>query len=72
MATMTEIVHSLAKEKGVLLDFKCMSFATGSQKVLRSYGADNVKRMQETAAKYDPEGVFQKLQRGGFLLRDNI
>ncbi|KAJ5663604.1 6-hydroxy-D-nicotine oxidase [Penicillium longicatenatum] len=72
VATMTEAVQSLAKEKGVLLDFKCMSFATASQKVLRSYGADNLERMQEIAAKYDPEGVFQKLQHGGFLLRDNI
>ncbi|KAJ5657925.1 6-hydroxy-D-nicotine oxidase [Penicillium longicatenatum] len=72
VATMTEAVQSLAKEKGVLLDFKCMSFATASQKVLRSYGADNLERMQETAAKYDPERVFQKLQHGGFLLRDNI
>ena len=69
---MAEKVQSLAREKGVLLDFKCMSFATASQKVLGSYGPDNIKRMQETAAKYDPEGVFQKLQHGGFLLRDQV
>lgn len=70
--TMSEKVQNLAKERELLLDFKCMSFATASQKVLGSYGADNVKRMQEVAAKYDPEGVFQKLQNGGFLLRDNV
>jgi hypothetical protein len=70
--TMAETVQSLAKERGLLLDLLCMSFATGSQKPLRSYGADNLKRIQDTAAKYDPEGVFQKLQYGGFLLRDNI
>lgn len=69
---MAESVESLASEKEALLDFKCMSFANAHQKVLRSYGADNVERMQETAAKYDPEGIFQKLQHGGFLLRDNI
>lgn len=69
---MTESAELLANEKGFLLDFKCMSFANASQKVLHSYGTDNVQRMQETAAKYDPEGVFQKLQHGGFLLRDNI
>ncbi|KAL3264517.1 hypothetical protein ABHI18_000732 [Aspergillus niger] len=68
----SEKVQYLAKEKGLLLDFKCMSFATASQKVLGSYGVDNIKRMQEVAAKYDPEGVFQKLQNGGFLLRDNV
>lgn len=70
--TMGENVQSLAKRKGLLLDFLCMSFATGSQKVLRSYGADNVKRMQDTAAKYDCEGVFQRLQNNGFLLHNNI
>lgn len=70
--TMAESVQSSAEAKGLLLGFKGMTFATASQKVLRSYGADNVKRMQDTAAKYDPEGVFQKLQYGGFLLRDNI
>lgn len=70
--TMSEKVQNLAKARGLLLDFRCMSFATASQKVLGSYGAENVKRMQEVAAKYDPEGVFQKLQNGGFLLRENV
>ncbi len=69
---MAKNIQSIAREMGLLLDFLCMSFATGSQKVLRSYGTGNVKRMQDVAEKYDPEGVFQKLQNGGFLLRDNI
>ncbi|KAJ5101068.1 6-hydroxy-D-nicotine oxidase [Penicillium angulare] len=72
VAVMTESVQWLASKKKDLLDFKCMSFATASQKVLGSYGVDNVTRMKEAAAKYDPEGVFQKLQHGGFLLRDSI
>lgn len=67
-----ERVEALAREMGLLLDYKCANFATGHQKVLRSYGADNLRRLQEVAAKYDPEGVFQKLQNGGFLLRDNV
>lgn len=70
--TISKTVQSLAKTKGTLLDFKYMTFDTCSQKVLGSYGAENIKLMQEVAAKYDPEGVFQKLQNGGFLLRDNI
>ncbi|KAI2826120.1 hypothetical protein CBS133816_7774 [Aspergillus niger] len=70
--TISKTVQSLAKTKGTLLDFKYMTFDTGSRKVLGSYGAENIKLMQEVAAKYDPEGVFQKLQNGGFLLRDNI
>ncbi|KAE8334942.1 hypothetical protein BDV24DRAFT_156451 [Aspergillus arachidicola] len=69
---MSEMVPSLARETGLLLDFKCMSFAMASQRVLGSYGPENIKRTQEAAAKYDPEGVFQKLQYGGFLLRSNV
>ncbi|RYP91059.1 hypothetical protein DL770_002804 [Monosporascus sp. CRB-9-2] len=67
--TMAQTVQSLAKERGLQLSYVSMSFANASQEVLRSYGAENVKKMQETAAKYDPKGVFQKLQNDGFLLR---
>ncbi|KAJ5734910.1 uncharacterized protein N7483_000035 [Penicillium malachiteum] len=72
VATMAESVEVLAKEKGLLLEFKPMGFATGSQNVLGSYGAANLKQMREVAAKYDPEGLFQRSQYGGFLLRDTI
>jgi hypothetical protein len=64
-------VEALARGKGLLLAYKSANFATGHQKVLHSYGAENLSRLKETAAKYDPEGFFQKLQYGGFLLRDN-
>jgi hypothetical protein len=62
--------EKLAREKGVLLDYICPSFAGASQKVMRSFGEANAKKIQEFAAKYDPEGVFQKLQHDGFLLRN--
>jgi len=69
---MAEKVNELAREKGSQLDVLCMNFANTAQKVLGSYGAENVKVLKETAAKYDPEAVFQNLQYGGFLLRDSI
>lgn len=62
-------VEKLAREQGQLLDYLCPSFARASQKVIGSFGEDNLKKMKEVAAKYDPEGVFQKLQNDGFLLR---
>jgi hypothetical protein len=62
-------VEKLAKEKGVLLDYLCPSFAGASQKVMRSFGENNLQKIRDVAAKYDPEGVFQKLQNDGFLLR---
>ncbi|KJZ70865.1 hypothetical protein HIM_09730 [Hirsutella minnesotensis 3608] len=67
-----ERVQRLAKERELLLPYLCMTFATASQKVLGSYGDDNLKRMRHVAAKYDPEGVFQELQHNGFLLRNSV
>lgn len=62
-------MRNIAEGKGQLLDLIFMNDASVSQNVLASYGADNVRRLQETAAKYDPDGVFQKQQKDGFLLR---
>lgn len=62
-------VKELAREQGQLLDYLCPSFAGASQKVMASFGEANLKKMKEVAAEYDPEGVFQKLQNEGFLLR---
>lgn len=65
-------VQKAASTRGLLLDFLCMSFATAPQPVLRSYGTDNGRRLQEAAAKYDNGGLFQKLQNDGFLLRNSL
>ena len=64
------LTAELAEEKGLLLTYLAMNFAHSSQKVLQSYGAENVKFLKETASKYDPEGLFQRLQNNDFLLRD--
>ncbi|OJK04879.1 hypothetical protein ASPACDRAFT_1851840 [Aspergillus aculeatus ATCC 16872] len=69
--TMAEMVEALARKEGVYLDFKCMNFAEAGQKVLGSYGARNVERMQAVAEEYDPEGFWQGLLFGGFLLRES-
>ncbi|KAI1452358.1 hypothetical protein F4805DRAFT_472461 [Annulohypoxylon moriforme] len=61
--------QKIAQEKGQLLNHLFMNDASTSQNVLASYGADNAKILQEIAIKYDPEGVFQKLQIDGFLIR---
>ncbi|KAI0889805.1 6-hydroxy-D-nicotine oxidase [Annulohypoxylon maeteangense] len=61
--------QKIAQEKGQLLNLIFMNDASTSQNVLASYGADNARMLQETAAKYDPQGVFQKLQYDGFLIR---
>jgi hypothetical protein len=63
-------VEKIAGAKGLLLDFLCPSFAGASQNVLRGFGEENLQNLRNIASKYDPEGVFQKLQNDGFLLRN--
>lgn len=45
-----------------------LNYASPDQDVLRGYGPENVRRMREAAAKYDPDGVFQRLCPGGFKI----
>lgn len=56
--------------EGGNLEWKHLNYADKSQDVLASYGAENVRRMKEAAAKYDPEQVFQKLVPGGFKISE--
>ncbi|CAN8100049.1 unnamed protein product [Discula destructiva] len=63
-------VEGIAREKGLLLDFICPSFANAGQNVLASFGKENLKKYQEVASKFDPEGLFQRFQNGGLLLRN--
>ena len=65
-----ERAEKLAVELGLFLELRFPTFAGATQNVLSSLGAENLKKLRETATKYDPDGVFQKLQNGGFLLRD--
>lgn len=51
-----------------LSDWLYLNYAHASQNVLEGYGPDNVRKIREAAAKYDPEGVFQKLCPGGFKI----
>ncbi|KAK3347358.1 hypothetical protein B0H65DRAFT_460286 [Neurospora tetraspora] len=70
MDSIYEQVRKTAEERGLLLDFVCPTFADKRQHVLRGFGEENVALIKEVAGKYDGEEVFQKLQYGGFLVRD--
>lgn len=70
MDSIYEQVKKAAKDRGLLLDFICPTFADKRQDVLRGFGEENVELIKEVAAKYDEQGIFQKLQYGGFLVRD--
>ncbi|KAL8823524.1 MAG: hypothetical protein Q9191_005777 [Dirinaria sp. TL-2023a] len=63
-----ESIRSFAVEHDADLSYRFMNDAYDGQAVLSSYGPKNVELLRNIARAYDPEGVFQKLQNGGWLL----
>lgn len=61
-------LEDLAKQVDGHVGFRYLNYADGSQDPLASYGADNIRKMKAAAAKYDPNGVFQKRVPGGFKI----
>jgi hypothetical protein len=45
-----------------------MNDASVAQSPLDSYGSVNVAKMRDVSSRYNPAGVFQRLQNSGFLL----
>ncbi|KAJ4263057.1 hypothetical protein NW762_006670 [Fusarium torreyae] len=69
-AWIQEVREFAATIEGGNLEWTYLNYADKSQDPLGSYGAENVKKMKDAAAKYDPEEVFQKLVPGGFKISD--
>ncbi|KAL3449126.1 hypothetical protein BJX65DRAFT_306191 [Aspergillus insuetus] len=59
-------VIAIAKERGLYHPFIYQNYAGAGQDVYAGYGAENRARLSEIQRKYDPEGVFWKLQPGYF------
>ncbi|KAL2836742.1 hypothetical protein BJX68DRAFT_250339 [Aspergillus pseudodeflectus] len=59
-------VISIAKERGLYHPFIYQNYAGQGQDVFAGYGAENRARLSEIQKRYDPEGVFWKLQPGYF------
>ena len=55
-----------AKELGLHHRYLYMNYASQFQDPIRGYGDKNAARLKEVAKKYDPDGVFQRLQPGYF------
>ena len=47
-----------------------LNYSHSSQDPLSSYGPENVAKIREVAANYDPQGVFAHLCSGGFKIKD--
>lgn len=61
-------IKANAKASGDLLDLVFMNDAAANQSPLKSYGSNALRKLQKIARAYDPQGCFQELQYGGFLL----
>ncbi|KAK8045538.1 FAD-binding domain-containing protein [Apiospora rasikravindrae] len=57
-----------ADDRGQLVPFIYWNYAFSDQDALRSYGEENVQKLQAASKKYDPDGVFQTACPGGFKL----
>ncbi|KAI2466604.1 FAD-binding domain-containing protein [Annulohypoxylon bovei var. microspora] len=66
--TMFSEVKSYAMSLDKDVGFLYLNYCNGLQDPLGSYGEDNVKRMKEASAKYDPTGVFQERVPGGYKI----
>jgi hypothetical protein len=61
-------VKKMAADKGLLKTFLYLNDAAIDQKPVDSYGREQVVRLKRISREYDPDGVFQKLAKGGFKL----
>lgn len=68
LKSFTTALEEEAKRRKLQRSFIYMNYAHQDQNVIASYGASNGLRLRRVAAHYDPSGLFQKLQRGGFKL----
>lgn len=60
--------NATAWESGFGHNFLYINDADVRQGAIGSYGSESVERLERVARKYDPAGVFTKLQPGGHKL----
>ena len=56
----------MAKERGLWHPFVYQNVAARSQDVFAGYPPENRERLREIQRKYDPKGIFPRLQPGYF------
>ncbi|KAH8596633.1 FAD binding domain-containing protein [Bisporella sp. PMI_857] len=67
-ATVISRVNEAAKEKGLHFPWIYQNYAAKQQNVFRGYGETSHQRLRDISRKYDPQGVFTKLQPGYFKI----
>lgn len=62
-----KVSTDLARERGLLTEFIYANYALGTQRVLESYGDENIRKMRAVKEKYDADDIL-KLWKGGWKL----
>jgi hypothetical protein len=71
VAVAKNVVHqstAAAKMAGLDVPFIYQNYASADQDVFGGYGKENLQKLVEIHQKYDPQGVFTRLQPGYFKL----
>lgn len=68
MQNWTDAVASYSESMGGSFNWHYLNYAYANQDPLATAGSDSIAAMQAVSAKYDPDGVFQKLRRSGFKI----
>ncbi|KAH7332620.1 hypothetical protein B0J17DRAFT_678315 [Rhizoctonia solani] len=58
----------IARSQNRLEQYIYLNYASTSQQAIQSYGPTQVDFLRKVKFKYDPNGVFEKLSRGGFKI----
>ena len=61
-------VEKMAASRGLSKTFLYLADAAMDQRPIDSYGHENVQKLKKISSQYDPDGVFQRLAKGGFKL----
>lgn len=61
-------INAAAENLGVSNPFIYLNYAGEEQNPLMGYGEENLEKMRALSRKYDQQGVFQKLVKGGFKI----
>lgn len=63
-----DAVLEFARGRGSAVDWQYINSSYGYQDPLSSCGPENVLKIQQAVAKYDPNGIFQTRAPGGFKI----
>lgn len=68
MQNWTDSLALYSESAGGSFNWNYLNYAYENQDPMATAGSDNIAAMQAVSAKYDPDGVFQKLRTSGFKI----